>query len=110
MELEESATGGGSDGNFTAALGVQCNFCHVPRDFASDANPHKDVARGMLRMVQHINGTDLKAIAGLSDAKVTCYSCHRGATKPATEAPAPVAAAPAGAAPVATAPTPRPAQ
>ncbi len=67
---------------FTAGLGVQCAFCHAGRDFASDDNPKKDVARMMITMVDHIN-------AGFPDGKVhvTCYTCHRGEQEPKTEAP-----------------------
>jgi len=67
---------------FRAALGVKCEFCHVEGDFASDANPHKETARMMLRMVKDIN-------AKFDDGKwhVTCYTCHRGASEPATEPP-----------------------
>ena len=41
---------------FNGALGVQCTFCHAQdpatqrTDFASDANPHKDMARVMITM------------------------------------------------------------
>ena len=48
---------------FTAALGVRCTHCHVGEegkplstfDFASDANPNKDRAREMYRMLGDIN-------------------------------------------------------
>ena len=40
---------------FTAALGVQCVFCHVQGDFASDDNPKKETARMMLTMAREIN-------------------------------------------------------
>jgi hypothetical protein len=68
---------------FTKALGVQCNFCHVQGAFDSDDNPHKNVARGMITMMRDINGK-------FPDGKihVTCYTCHRGANEPATDAPA----------------------
>jgi hypothetical protein len=36
---------------FTQALGVQCDHCHVGREFAKDEKPAKNVARAMLRMV-----------------------------------------------------------
>ena len=64
---------------FQTALGVKCDFCHVKGDFASDDNPHKDIARKMLMMSHEIN-------AKFPDGKmhVTCYTCHRGATEPAT--------------------------
>ncbi len=75
-------------GAFRNALGVQCTYCHVMGDFASDDNPKKEVARHMITMVQDINGR-------FQDGKmhVTCYTCHRGATEPLTAPPA--AAAPA---------------
>jgi Photosynthetic reaction centre cytochrome C subunit len=62
---------------FTAALGVECAYCHVPGDFASDANSKKDVARSMIRMMREAN-------YHFSDVKlhVTCYECHRGEAKP----------------------------
>ena len=69
---------------FTVALGVKCDYCHVQGNFASDENHHKVVARGMLEMAHNINSR-------FPDGKmhVTCYTCHRGATEPATEPPAP---------------------
>ena len=71
---------------YTSGLGVQCNFCHVQGDFASDEKHQKDIARHMITMVQEIN-------AKFPDGKehVTCYTCHRGETEPKTSA----AAAPA---------------
>ena len=73
---------------FQAALGVKCQYCHVEGDFASDDNPKKEIARKMIVMAHEINSK-------FPDGKmhVTCYTCHRGATEPAT---APGAPAPAG--------------
>lgn len=68
---------------FRTALGVQCTFCHVQGDFASDDNPKKETARMMLTMAREINS---KFPDG--QRHVTCYTCHRGAQMPATEAPA----------------------
>ena len=70
-------------GAFRTALGVQCTFCHVAGDFASDENPKKNMARNMLRMANDINGN-------FPDGKrhVTCYTCHRGEATPKMEAPA----------------------
>jgi hypothetical protein len=75
-------------GAFRTALGVQCVFCHVPGDFASDENPHKDIARKMIVMEREIN-------AKFPEGKdhVSCYTCHRGAEEPLTTPPP--AAAPA---------------
>jgi photosynthetic reaction center cytochrome c subunit len=69
---------------FQSALGVECAYCHVAGDFASDANPKKETARGMMLMMLEINYR-------FPDAKihVTCYTCHRGQTEPKTAAPAP---------------------
>jgi hypothetical protein len=80
---------------FAQSLGVRCTYCHVGAegqplsgfDFASDAKEHKNTARGMMQFVAHLNKDHLPVITGLPDAKVTCFTCHRGATKPATEVP-----------------------
>jgi photosynthetic reaction center cytochrome c subunit len=68
---------------FTVALGQKCTFCHVQGDFASDDKPTKQTARMMLTMAREIN-------AKFPDGKrhVSCYTCHRGSTEPATEPPA----------------------
>ena len=65
--------------SFKAALGVECSFCHVQGDFASDDKPHKEMARKMIVMAREIN-------ANFPDGKihVTCYTCHRGSTEPKT--------------------------
>jgi hypothetical protein len=64
---------------FTAGLGVQCSYCHLQGDFASDENPKKEVARHMIQMTKKIN-------AEFSDGKlrVSCYTCHRGEAEPKT--------------------------
>jgi hypothetical protein len=64
---------------FTAGLGVQCIYCHVQGNFASDDNPKKATARQMITMMQKIN-------AGFGDNKmhVSCYTCHRGEAEPKT--------------------------
>jgi hypothetical protein len=88
---------------FAQSLGVRCTYCHVGEegkplstfDFASDAKPNKAIARDMLRMADRLNSKELPAIGGLIDPQITCYTCHRGSTKPATTLPAAPAAAPA---------------
>jgi hypothetical protein len=54
----------------------------VQGDFASDENPKKETARMMLTLARDVN-------AKFTDGKqhVTCYTCHRGATEPATAPP-----------------------
>jgi Photosynthetic reaction centre cytochrome C subunit len=68
---------------FTTGLGVQCTFCHMLPDFASDENPKKEIARHMISMTKEIN-------AKFPDGKdhVACYTCHRGANMPLMAPPA----------------------
>ncbi|HPF70829.1 MAG TPA: c-type cytochrome [Candidatus Krumholzibacteria bacterium] len=74
------------------ALGVRCTFCHEQKvpgdfrsiDFASDALAHKETARRMFTMVRDLNGGALPKAAGEDDAAVSCVTCHRGLTNPAT--------------------------
>jgi hypothetical protein len=77
---------------FTAALGVRCQFCHVGRegmpldsfDFASDEVHEKEMARGMMRMVERINEELLPEVLDHHDAtvRIQCVTCHRGAARP----------------------------
>ena len=78
---------------FTGALGVRCNYCHVGEegkplstyDFASDANPNKDRAREMMRMMGSIAG-HLQKIepSGPERVGVRCQTCHQGRPRPTT--------------------------
>ncbi|HYU96317.1 MAG TPA: c-type cytochrome [Sphingomicrobium sp.] len=75
---------------FSQSLGVRCTFCHVGEegkplstfDFASDAKAKKQRARVMLLMAHRINSEDFDG-----QMKVTCFTCHRGSTKPLTAPP-----------------------
>jgi hypothetical protein len=90
-----------------SGLGVKCTFCHTMGDFASDSIDKKAIARTMFQMVETINSSTFKVDAFGSDAKVTCYTCHRGAEEPVSmppnnggeHGPAPGGAPPAGTAP-----------
>ena len=68
---------------FVPALGLEekggCNYCHVADDRSADDKPEKVMARMMMQMVREIN-------AKFPDGgeHVTCWTCHRGATKPET--------------------------
>ena len=78
---------------FTRSLGVRCTYCHVGEegkplstyDFASDANPNKDRAREMYRMLGSIND-HLKKIQPSGDKRVNmwCHTCHQGRARPMT--------------------------
>jgi len=71
------------------ALGVKCNFCHVPMkddpkklNYADDSKPEKDMARSMYRMTAKIN----KKYFGHEEAsvpEVSCNTCHGGKEHPA---------------------------
>jgi hypothetical protein len=67
---------------FVPALGLAdkggCNYCHAA-DRSSDEKEQKVMARMMISMVKDINGK-------FPDGKehVTCFTCHRGSTAPAT--------------------------
>lgn len=74
--------------SYTVALGVQCNFCHSKKenstdtlDFASDTEPMKNNARGMMRMVININANYFyfdKNIRVEYLNVINCKTCHRG--------------------------------
>ena len=70
---------------FTTGLGVQCMYCHLQGNFASDENPKKETARHMIQMTAVINRQ-------FPDGKmhVSCFTCHRGESEPKT-APEPKA-------------------
>jgi hypothetical protein len=86
---------------FTAALGVECSYCHAPADpvthhadRASDANPMKDQARVMIRMVDDLNSKYLPLLAKTpghdeDKAVIGCGTCHRGEKHPPAFVPPP---------------------
>lgn len=69
-------------------LGVTCNTCHLPRNFAAEDKPIKQKARQMLEMVKALNKQyfpDYKPKEGESVlGRITCYTCHKGETMPKT--------------------------
>src|SRR5260370_42295984 len=65
---------------FNQALGVQCDHCHVEREFAKDDKPAKNVARAMIRMVHDIRASADKYLPEGAAANVACWTCHRGNT------------------------------
>jgi hypothetical protein len=75
---------------YTADLGVNCEFCHTAvdpvthrGDRASDANPTKEVARYMIQMTDDLNGKYLAQIKDRHDTNpITCGTCHRGEKHP----------------------------
>lgn len=81
-------------------LGWACSNCHVPGQWASDEKKNKTLARGMQRLADRINATDLPALPEIGTAefdKVSCVTCHRGSGHPANTmaVPAPANSPPA---------------
>jgi hypothetical protein len=67
--------------SFTRSLGVQCNFCHVQDAFDKDDKREKQTARKMILMARQINTDNFHG-----HMRVTCWTCHRGATEPESAA------------------------
>ena len=63
---------------YSAALGVDCEFCHVEPDRSADTKVMKLMARRMITMTLELNKN---MFAGTQS--VTCYTCHRGDLIPA---------------------------
>ena len=63
---------------FKTSLGVDCTYCHIKDQFEKDDKPQKQTARKMIQLVR-----DTNAKLG-STTRVTCFTCHRGQTRPAS--------------------------
>jgi photosynthetic reaction center cytochrome c subunit len=66
----------------TAALGVECEFCHVAGpshrlEFDKDDKQEKKTARQMMQMMFAINKNSFDG-----EREVTCNTCHRGSPHP----------------------------
>ena len=81
---------------FTGALGVRCSHCHVGEegqplstyDFASDANPNKDRARAMYRLLGAVNDHLDEIEPSGEEVNMWCHTCHQGKPRPQTLAEA----------------------
>ena len=66
-----------------SSLGVKCTYCHVNKDgkwdFVTDEKPEKNSAREMIKMVLAVNKDTFRG-----NTEVSCYTCHRGRTNPAS--------------------------
>ncbi len=75
----------GAMGVMAGALAYDCSNCHPGAGFSGvnwvvDSMPTKVIARRMIEMVAVINKTNFNGAQN-----VTCWTCHRGQEKPATE-------------------------
>jgi tetratricopeptide (TPR) repeat protein len=77
---------------FVNALGVRCTHCHVGEegqplgtyDFASDANPNKNTARAMYRLLGAVND-HLDGVEPTGErVNMWCHTCHNGKPRPQT--------------------------
>ncbi len=82
---------GGVMDNFTASLGVHCDFCHVRNeqtkawDFPNDAKQEKKTAREMIHLVLDVNENNFHG-----HTVVGCYTCHLGKESPSLAVALPV--------------------
>src|SRR6266849_3442736 len=69
-------------GFFSASLGLNCTDCHISESSGDWAKYADDTAlkRTTRRMIQMVNTINKDAFGGRR--AVTCYSCHRGTTRP----------------------------
>jgi len=69
---------------WSETLGVSCDHCHVPGEWASEVKAPKEIARQMVALTERVN-KDIQSIQAIKSehAGVSCYTCHRGAAKPA---------------------------
>jgi len=81
---------------FSKALKVECDFCHVkPADttaqwnMADDSKPEKEVARKMITMSNKINKDFFNATTKYGDEnavlEIHCVTCHHGQPHPEME-------------------------
>ena len=63
---------------WSLSLGVQCVYCHVPDAWTDGVKPAYEFAQRMNRMVTALNAGPLKGVEA-----ITCWTCHRGQSRPA---------------------------
>ncbi len=63
---------------YCESLGVNCKFCHVKGDMASDTLEEKKIARKMMAMTNDIN----EKYFGKDTGTVGCMTCHNGKKNP----------------------------
>ncbi|MCI0595392.1 MAG: c-type cytochrome [candidate division Zixibacteria bacterium] len=65
---------------YNKELGVKCEYCHDPKDWAKEQNDKFTMARRMQAMVNTVN----KDFFNYKDApQISCVFCHGGKPRPA---------------------------
>jgi len=62
--------------SITRQIGVDCKYCHVDKNWASEDNKMKQDSRMMFRMTSFIDHEIFE-----DKPRVTCWTCHRGRAK-----------------------------
>ena len=68
--------------SYTRALGVGCDHCHVPGEWASDEIIGKQLTRIMAEMQRNL---DRDVFDG--EERISCWTCHRGEVTPQSNMP-----------------------
>ena len=63
---------------YCESLGVNCSFCHVKGNLASDDKEEKIISRKMMVMANEIN----EKYFGKDSGTVGCMTCHNGKKNP----------------------------
>ena len=63
--------------SWSTALGVQCSYCHVADAWSDGSKPAYEFAVRMRRMLAALNAGPLQGIE-----PITCWTCHRGQSRP----------------------------
>lgn len=61
----------------TGLIGVECSYCHVEGNWASDDKPAKRTARAHFAMIRQLNDEQFGG-----QNKVSCWTCHHGRPQP----------------------------
>jgi hypothetical protein len=62
---------------YSVSLGVTCEFCHTPTDWASEMKPPMKTTRVMETVMKEFP----KYFDFANASAFTCFTCHQGATK-----------------------------